>query len=119
MTPIVVPEPTDWETFRHAARALIAQRVVPHRVIWSEGSSGQMGLLSGADLTGGAPQRLPRAVHEAGEQATLHRSHERWALLYRLIYRILNENKALLKIAGDEDVARLHTLTKAVKRDMH
>ena len=119
MTPIVVPEPADWESFRHAARALIAQRIVPHRVIWSESRSDQMGLLNGLSLTDGPPLRLPRTFHEAGEQATLHRSHERWALLYRIIYRIINENKALLEIAGDEDVARLHTLTKAVKRDMH
>ena len=121
MTPIVVPEPVDWSAFRHAARALVAQRVVPHRVIWSEAhSSGQLGLVEIAtDLNDGAPLKLPRAFHEAGEQATLHRSHEKWALLYRIIWRILNETKALLDIAGDEDVARLNALNKAVKRDMH
>jgi uracil-DNA glycosylase len=121
LTPIVVPEPADWSAFRHAARALIAQSVLPHRVIWSEArSSGQLGLVETATQLGeAAPLRLPRAFHEAGEQATLHRSHERWALLYRLIWRIINEKRELLEIAGDEDVARLNALNKAVKRDMH
>jgi probable DNA metabolism protein len=119
LTPIVVPEPADWAAFRHTARALIAQRVVPHRVIWSEASSSQMGMLDGSALNNASPLRLPRAFHDAGEHATLHRSHEKWALLYRLIWRILNETKTLLEIAGDEDVARLAALNKAVKRDMH
>jgi probable DNA metabolism protein len=119
LTPIVVPEPADWESFRHAARALIAQRIVPHRVIWSEANSPQIGLLNGSALNNAPPLRLPRAFHDAGEQATMHRSHEKWALLYRLIWRILHESKQLLDIAGDEDVARLAALNKAVTRDMH
>ena len=120
MTPIVVRAPGSWDEFRASARTLAAQQVVPHRVIWSDSDTNQRSLISPDDLTGGgAPLKLPRSYIEAGEGASLHRSHEKWALLYRLLWRLLHETRSLMEIAGDEDVSRLYVLTKAVKRDMH
>lgn len=120
MTQIVLPTPRDWESFRAAARALFARNIIPRCVIWCDADNGQLDLVEPTTLSGNAvPLRLPRSFIEAGEQVSLHRSHDRWALLYRILWRIMNETRALMEIAADEDVSRLLVLRKAVTRDMH
>ena len=50
--------------------------------------------------------------------AILHRNPERFALLYRLLWR-LRQNHDLLDIATDPDVAEVAAMAKAVRRDEH
>ena len=48
-----------------------------------------------------------------------HRDPERWALLYRLIWRVTHGERALLEVASDPLVHRLHLMRKGVGRDLH
>ena len=61
---------------------------------------------------------VPAKFVELAEVAILHRNPERFALLYRLLWR-LRQNHDLLDIATDPDVAEVAAMAKAVRRDEH
>lgn len=107
------------EPWRAAARRLLAAGIPPQQVLFvAEGQE--------ADLFGAAPLpapegpvgAIPRAFAELAEHAAQHRDPERFALLYRVLWRLQRE-RALLADASDRDVARLERLARAVKRDAH
>ena len=61
---------------------------------------------------------MPAAFVELAQTAILHRDPQRFALLYRLLWR-LRANHELLQLATDPDVAQVQALAKAVRRDQH
>ncbi len=61
---------------------------------------------------------VPREFVERAETVVCHADPERFALLYRILWRMRAE-PALLKIASDPDVRRFEALEKAVGRDIH
>nr|WP_255453266.1 UdgX family uracil-DNA binding protein [Paracoccus shanxieyensis] len=111
-------DPLAW---RQAARALVMARIAPDAVDW------QMG--AGRDLFGGddplpapppgaIPPRVPRVFPGLLATAICHADPARFALLYRLLWRLQTES-GLLEIAPDPDVQALHRMVKAVRRDSH
>jgi probable DNA metabolism protein len=113
----------DLTGFRESARALIAAGVPPQRVGWLSGEkSPELDLLDAVlepvDAAA-APLRVPRAFVEAAELAALHRSTDRWALLYRILWRIARGETKLMRDAADADVARVRELVRTVRREMH
>ena len=48
-----------------------------------------------------------------------HRDPERYALLYQLVWRVLNGERELLDVASDPLVHRLDLMARAVRRDLH
>jgi DNA polymerase len=71
-----------------------------------------------ADLLGNTPMTVPAAFVPLAQSALLHRDEARFALLYRVLWR-LQENRALLEDAADADVAAVNAMAKAVRRDIH
>lgn len=80
---------------------------------------------------GGAPQDLdpgfrrdergfsvPKAFVDVAEDVALHRSDDRWDLLYRLLWRLRDEPD-LMKVASDVDVADALEREKNVRRASH
>ena len=65
------------------------------------------------------PFHVPKQFMKLAEAAAYHRTPDRWNLLYRILWRILNETSHLLEITTDDDVLRLHKLEKEVRRDAH
>ena len=61
---------------------------------------------------------MPAKFVELAKIAILHRDPERFALLYRLLWR-LRGNHDLLEVATDPDVAEVAAMAKAVRRDEH
>ena len=55
---------------------------------------------------------------DLAQSAALHRAESRFALIYRLLWRLGDEPK-LMALASDADVRALHDLDKAVRRDIH
>lgn len=112
--------PADFDGWRDAARRLLTNAVAPERVVWLVG--GEDDLFAGAHMlpppAAGAAPTVPRAFPERAAAALCHRDPERFALLYRLLWRLSRE-PGLLDIASDADVARLARLEKAVRRDGH
>ncbi|MBV8849802.1 MAG: TIGR03915 family putative DNA repair protein, partial [Methylobacteriaceae bacterium] len=62
--------------------------------------------------------RVPRRFLELAEEAALHRDADRFDLLYRILWRLRGEPQ-LLDLASDPDMARLHAMAKAIRRDIH
>lgn len=61
---------------------------------------------------------VSRAFIEVASKAALHSDPQRFALLYRILWR-LQTNRALLDDAADRDIVQLNALAKAVRRDEH
>jgi probable DNA metabolism protein len=106
----------DFAAWRDQARSLLLQGVPPEAASWG-----------GDDLFGNAPTveapatstiTAPRAFIDLAQDAALHSDPTRFALLYRLLWRLQRE-RGLVEIACDEDVAALHARARAVRRDKH
>ncbi|WP_439815055.1 UdgX family uracil-DNA binding protein [Zavarzinia sp. CC-PAN008] len=117
---VVLAAGADLDSFRAAVRHLIAAGVPPAEVLWSSGAPGLLGTAERIEPAPDAPPlALPRGVAEVIDLVVCHREPERFALLYQLVWRVLQGERALLAIASDPLVHRLHLLAKAVRRDLH
>lgn len=114
---------TDFAGFRREARALLARRVPPERVQWSAGApDGDLF----ADSNDEEPQdaapeggiTVPPSFLALCQAAALHREPQRFALLYRLLWRLVHE-PALRHDPLDPDVLQARRLAQAVHRDVH
>jgi len=116
-----LPSETDFEGWRNAARALLAQNIAPENVEWRVGE-GSSGLFDGPEFAPTAPQgqqfTVPRDFIALCKTAILHSDTSRFSFLYRLLWRLRQEPK-LLQVSFDPDVAQVHAMAKAVQRDLH
>lgn len=116
---------TDLAGFREQARALLAHQVPPDSVEW------QTALANNADFyTDPSSPDARRATIKAAstivpasflrlcEVVVLHHDLERFALLYRLLWRLVYE-PALRHDHEDTDMQHAHQMAQAVRRDIH
>ncbi|WP_300574286.1 UdgX family uracil-DNA binding protein [Phenylobacterium sp.] len=112
---------TDFDGWRAAARALRAEAAAPAEVLWTV-DGGQASLFpveapqTPAGKLGGF--KVSRAFVDLAGRVALHRSPERFDLLYRLLWR-LEATPRLLEIASDPDVARALDMESQVNRAAH
>jgi DNA polymerase len=112
----------EFAEWRDAARRLLQDRVAPHAVRWQ--LSGQGGDLFGnvAVLEPASSEAteivVPKSFIDTAEAAICHSDPERFSLLYRILWR-LQEDRNLLQVTSDADVAQLVRLVKNVRRDSH
>ncbi len=111
----------DFAEWRAAARGLLLEAVAPDDVVWLAPNGA--GDLFGADeppvlVTGRKVGTVPERFLELGEAAICHSDPERFALLYRLLWRLMKDRN-LLGARSDPDVGRLDRLVSAVRRDAH
>jgi uracil-DNA glycosylase len=111
---------TDFDGWRKAARALALSDVKPSDVSWRVADDAPELFEPTAPPLEPPPGtfNVPARFVELAEVAILHRNPERFALLYRLLWR-LRSNHDLLDIATDPDVAEVTAMAKAVRRDKH
>lgn len=123
-----LPAPDDFVFWRQRARALVQCDVPPDRVSWIEpGGTGDMFAAQGPS---GSDKRLPappaNALPVRGSQrfltlarsAALHTDPARFGLLYRVLWR-LQRNPRAMEDKADPEVRRIEELAKAVRRDAH
>jgi probable DNA metabolism protein len=112
--------PTDFSGWRTAARRLLLSNVPPEQVQWLDSNaSAPLFSESEAPVTErAAPFSVPRSFLELASSVALHRDPGRFALLYRLLWRLRSEPE-LLRLSIDEDVARARAMSKAVEREIH
>lgn len=110
---------TDFDGWRKAARSFRAAGVRPEAAAFRIGAS-EGGLFDQNEpLTGeGAQFPVPRAFVELAGEVILHRSADRFDLLYRLLWR-LREEPDLMKVVSDRDVADALERAKNVSRASH
>ena len=126
MRSVSLAHATDFDGFRDAARALLAAGVPPEDVGWhTPVESGSLfgdepsGACDG-DLDGGSAApcfTVPRAYLELARRVVLHRDPRRFALLYRLLWRMRTEPR-VLAVEVDADVALVRSWHKAVEHDI-
>lgn len=124
---VSIPEPDDFAFWRERARLLVQAGVVPDRVSWLEpGGSGDLFSASsagGAEMLSDIPADAPlvrssKRFLSLACNAALHSHSARFALLYRLLWR-LQSNPRLMEDKADDDVRRIEQFDKNVRRDSH
>lgn len=111
---------TDFAGWRDSARQLLAALVPPEQILWQVGAGADL-FAANDPLPSPREQRavnVPRRFIELAETAVLHSDPQRFAYLYRVLWRLRQEPR-LMEVAIDPDVARLAALAKAVRRDIH
>ncbi|HEY0853463.1 MAG TPA: UdgX family uracil-DNA binding protein [Devosia sp.] len=111
----------DFDEWRGVARALLLSGTSPDECSWSDVTASD-GLFDAHDEISGVTRRavgtVPPRFIELAQSAICHSDPERFALLYRLLWR-LQKDKALLEARSDPDVGKLERRASAVRRDSH
>ena len=126
MRVVALEHHADFAGWRAAARRLIVDDIAPEDVSWSVGPDES---LFAADEESDAGEvheasntpstfRVPRAFIDRAMAVVLHRDVDRFAFLYRVLWRLRHE-PGLLEIAVDPDIVRLDAMGKAIRRDLH
>ncbi|MET0384595.1 MAG: UdgX family uracil-DNA binding protein [Polyangiales bacterium] len=117
--------PHDFAEFRVHARALAAADVAPAAVVWRDPTDNQASLFGESADTVVPPAaesgglRVPRRYVELAEIAALYRKPDRFALLYRVLYRLTHGEPHLLEDEVDDDTRALALRVQSVRKDEH
>ena len=110
----------DWQ---RAARAALHRGIQPDSIVWSELGGEQPTLDIFDEVEAVLPvehsPRVPKSFLDLARMIALHRDPRRWALLYRIVWRLTQGEPNLLEVVVDEDVAVALALQKAVRHDVH
>jgi DNA polymerase len=100
----------DFEQWRALARGLLLRGVRPDQVMWEEGPA-DLFVDDAAQpaVTRRAVGVVPQKFVDLAKVALFHKDRQRFALLYRLLFR-LQKDSTLLASRSDPDVSRLYTL---------
>jgi len=108
--------------WREVARNLVQHGIPPHQITWL-GNNDSGGLFDQAPIsltstvTNPAP-RIPKQLLELLQSAAHFRVEDRWSLLYRILWRVAQGDRAAM-LPGDIDGSQLHKRLKAVRREAH
>jgi probable DNA metabolism protein len=120
MHKIDLADPADFPGWRQAARRLVVDGIAPEEVTWTV-RDGQASLLEDAPSSvPAAPAQftVSREFLKLASTVALHSDPTRFALLYRMLWRLRAESR-LLSLAMDPDIVKAHAMEKAVRRDIH
>ena len=119
MPTVTLDSPDDFDGWRAAARALVANGTPPSTVTWTV--AGEGGDLLGGDAAParGAPSfTVPKPFIEMARRVVCNVEPERFALLHAALAQLRTRPK-LLDDQADPLVQRLYRLDKGVRRDVH
>jgi len=121
---ITLDSETDFDGWRTAARNFVLNGVKPADVTWRVKSKQPELFAPQAELLPTEPARantsfnVPAKFVELAQSAILHRDINRFAILYRLLWRLRGHHD-LMSVATDPDVALVTAMKRAVRRDEH
>lgn len=110
----------DFADWRLKARKLLESGVQPSNVLFTNGE--QNGLFADFDLPIGkelSKFTVPADFLATAETVALVDDSDKWNLLYRILWRVVHENRNLLDIESDDDVRAALLHVKAIRRDVH
>ncbi len=117
----VLIQPT-FEAWRDQARTLLAQSVSPDEVLWSDDVA-EGALFAAEELAvakSGPVPKVPVTFLDIARTAAAHTDPQRWAALYRVLWRLTRGGERhLLSIPTDRDLRQVQGWCKAVGRDIH
>lgn len=109
----------NFASWRTAARALLQKAVAPDEILWTNGAANYLFENDFAGDGGEPTHKVSAEFLALAETIACFDDRERWSLLYRLLFRLVYENRHLLHIESDDDVRRARLMEKAVARDVH
>jgi len=115
MPTITLARETDFDGWRKAARELALNDVKPSDVTWMVRDNAP-GLFDQSLEACNDTFNVSASFIALAQSAILHRDPLRFAMLYRLLWR-LRRHRDLLAVASDADVSLVTAMTKAVQRD--
>jgi DNA polymerase len=96
-------------SWQRAARDLLRRGVTPDEVRWVEDASANA-FHPEPPADGGASFVVPRRFVELAQAAAAQPGPGRWAVMYRVLWRLVRENRRLLELPDDPDVQALAAL---------
>lgn len=116
----------DFETWRNAARRAVMARIEPERLFFIaddapdlfRGMGGRSPLEDAASVDN-RPLVVPPAFLDLAEWVSFHSHADRWARLYRALWRMTHGERHLMDQVTDPDMAQLLEWQKQVRRDCH
>jgi probable DNA metabolism protein len=116
-----------FENWQELARAAITKGLVPNQIAWTEQGNASSSLdlfaeeetLQLLPLGKTADFRVPKAFVESARVVSLHSDQSKWALLYRILWRLTHGESRLLEIPTDVDVVSLRHSEKEVQKDAY
>lgn len=113
----------NFPAWQKAARFALQQDIPPEEIVWQDGhDSPALDLFDESDPPVSNPPhrfRVPKKFLELAPLLALRSDERRWALLYRLLWRITHGEPKLLEISIDPDAARAFDWHKSVRHDIH
>ena len=113
-----LPGDADETAFRQIARRAIAQGVSPSEIDFATGNEASL-FAPLPEMIEAAPFSVPRSFADLLRNAICNRSHDRFALLYDVLWRVLRGQRELAENHADPIVGRLHKYAHHVRRDIH
>jgi uracil-DNA glycosylase family protein len=113
-----VHPPHDFEAWRAAARALLIAGTPPDEVRWEAVADDLLAATEPESpaISGRAVGVVPQRFIGLARIALFHRDPRRFALLYRLLFR-LQKDRTLLEARADPDVSRLYKLVDDLRAE--
>lgn len=110
----------DFASWRNAARRCLQEEIAPNEIFWTcEAPNSLFQSDSFAGETLKPIFKIPADFLALAETIVCFNDAERWSLLYRLLFRLVHENRNLLFIESDDDVRRARLMERAIHRDVH
>lgn len=114
-------DPT-FASWQRAAKWLLLDQTPPKHIEWVQRGTEQASLFASAEeFAGDHPGLLsvPREFIELARAVACHRDPRHWGLMYRVLWRLLTEDRQLLKITVDPDIRAMIESQQQVRRDAH
>ncbi len=118
-----------FESWRTQARSYLFDEVKPQLIDWADSNDDQGTLLELFQTTEhqnklsqpvhSSTHRVPVEFIQRAEIVSAHRDTGRWALLYRMLWRLTHGEAHLLDMSIDPDVSLFDSYFRLVRRDMH
>lgn len=111
----------DFEAWQTQARNAVRRNLPPDQILWAEDDLADLPLPVCEEPPAffGPVVRVPKRFLILAKTVACHRSGQRWALLYRVLWRLAHDEPHLLELVTDSDIVGLLRMEKQIRRDLH
>ena len=112
----------NFESWRNTARRLLQEECPPGQVFWQADEAAPLlfaNVTAPAERRLAQPLQVPRYFVDLALEVCRHRSLDRFALLYRVLWRITHGERNLLAVEVDSEVRQLLLMRQQVIQDRH
>ncbi len=109
-------------SWRKAARECLQRAIASAEILWTCGEQNNLFENDSSEKSEKKAEKVfkvPADFLALAETVVCFDDATRWSLLYRLLFRLVHENRNLLHIESDDDVRRARLMEKAIYRDIH